>query len=114
MTFCGFDLREAAPEGSIPAVHVKGRWRRMDCTTTVGKHITALEMAGGDLSSSSGRPKHYQIEGVRQPYPKSGLLAGSSKNQVSKRRQIKCVYCDQHTGLMNVINSQHCNPEGRN
>jgi len=64
----------------------------------LGKHITALEMAGGDLSSSSGRPKHYQIEGVRQPYPKSsasGLLAGSSRNQVPKRHQIKCVYCGQ-------------------
>ena len=65
----------------------------------VGKHITALEMAGGECHLPSPiRPKHSQLEGVRHPYPKStasSLLAGNSKNQVSKRHQIKCVYCGQ-------------------
>lgn len=85
----------------------------------VVKHITALEMAGGKCHHppSPTRPKQYQLEGVRHPYPKStasGLLAGNSKNQVPKRHQIKCVYCSNHTGLMNVINSQHCNPQRKN
>ena len=66
----------------------------------VGKHITALEMPGGEchLPPSPIRPRHSQVEGVRHPYPKStasGLLAGNSKNQVPKRRRIKCVYCGQ-------------------
>lgn len=66
----------------------------------MGKHITALEMAGGEchLPPSPIRPKHSQVEGVRHPYPKStasGLMAGNSKNQVPKRRQINCVFCGQ-------------------
>ena len=45
--------------------------------------------------------KHFQPEGGRHSYPKStvgGLLAGSSRNQVTKRRQpflTNCVYCGQ-------------------
>lgn len=72
----------------------------------LGKHITALEMAGGEcylpqppIRLSNG--KHFQPEGGRPPNLRptaGGLLAGNSRHQVSKRyqpSQIKCVYCGQ-------------------
>ena len=81
-------------------------WTVSKLRQLLGKHITALEMAGGECYLS--RPptrmnsgKHFQTEGGRLSNPRptaSGLLAGNSRNQAPKRYpplQIKCVYCGQ-------------------
>ena len=79
-------------------------WTVSKLRQLLGKHITALEMAGGEFYLS--RPpirlnsgKHFQPEGGRLSNPRpttGGLLAGNSGNQAPKRYpplQIKCVYC---------------------
>ena len=71
----------------------------------LGKHITALEMAGGEchVPQSPVRlsgDKHFQTEGGRLPNLRptaGGLLAGNSRHQAKRFQpsQIKCVYCGQ-------------------
>ena len=80
----------------------------------VGKHISALEMAGGKSCAAqvSVKPisKYTPREAIGHSYyPKStakGLLTGSTRSStVNKQHPVsmKCNYCGQAIGLTNVL-----------
>ena len=70
----------------------KEEWTVSKLFQLLGKHVTALEMAGGECylpqsTTRLGNRKQFQPEGGRHSYPKStagSLLAGSGRHQVTK------------------------------
>ena len=81
-------------------------WTVSKLRKLLGKHIEALEMAGGEPRSTQNPVKFpgkiSQREGTGHSYLKStagGLLAGSGRSVTATRQHsipMKCIYCSEN------------------
>ena len=115
MPLCSIDYGEATPESPLSVIHDEGEepWTVAKLRELLEKHITALEMAGGELHPPPQPPPARSVHRPTQQYREfrnplqvtratAGelvLLAGGSSNSERNRTpqsSFRCIYCSQN------------------